>query len=267
MNPLKTDPMSNFIQTIFTPSKKLNTDQLVFKKTFIAFFFFFLFMGAAVYGWILLRRQKESANDTRPLVRKVLNTNESIFRQVFSGKHMAKTYPVSDAVPSPRVNGYEGLKSKLDSAGWRLLVVRSNGDTLRITLDDLKKLPRTDLVFNFKCIEGWSQVTHWAGVKFRDFVDAYHLTGETQMKYLGLTTPDNQYYVGIDMPSALHPQTILCYDMNDRPLPLNQGYPLRLIIPVKYGIKNLKRIGTMIFSNTRPRDYWYERGYDYYSGL
>jgi len=55
--------------------------------------------------------------------------------------------------------------------------------------------------------------------------------------------------------------------MNGQPLPLDQGYPLRLIIPVKYGIKHLKRIGTLFFDNNRPPDYWYERGYDYFSGL
>lgn len=55
--------------------------------------------------------------------------------------------------------------------------------------------------------------------------------------------------------------------MNGKPLPLKHGYPLRLMIPVKYGIKSLKRIGTLFFSNTPPPDYWYERGYDYYSGL
>jgi DMSO/TMAO reductase YedYZ molybdopterin-dependent catalytic subunit len=55
--------------------------------------------------------------------------------------------------------------------------------------------------------------------------------------------------------------------MNGQPLPINQGYPLRLIIPVKYGIKHLKRISTISFNNERPPDYWYEKGYDYYSGL
>ena len=79
------------------------------------------------------------------------------------------------------------------------------------------------------------------------------------MKYLDLSTPDKQYYVGIDMPSALHPQTLLCYELNGKPLPMNQGYPLRLIIPVKYGVKSLKRIGYMYFDKKRPPDYWAER--------
>ena len=87
------------------------------------------------------------------------------------------------------------------------------------------------------------------------------------MNYAGLITPDKKYYVGIDIASMMHPQTLLCYEMNGKPLPLKHGYPLRLMIPVKYGIKSLKRIGTLFFSNTPPPDYWYERGYDYYSGL
>jgi DMSO/TMAO reductase YedYZ molybdopterin-dependent catalytic subunit len=68
------------------------------------------------------------------------------------------------------------------------------------------------------------------------------------------------------MPGAMHPQTLLCYEMNGKPLPMDQGYPLRLIIPVKYGIKSIKRIGSIYFSDQRPADYWAERGYDYYSG-
>ncbi|WP_222943963.1 molybdopterin-dependent oxidoreductase [Pedobacter sp. N36a] len=82
-----------------------------------------------------------------------------------------------------------------------------------------------------------------------------------------MVTPDGEYYVGIDMESAMQPQTILCYEMNGKPLPMNQGYPLRLIISVKYGIKNLKRIGVLSFSESRPPDYCFERGYDYYAGL
>ena len=140
-------------------------------------------------------------------------------------------------------------------------------DTLLITLDEIKSLPKTEVVFNFKCIEGWSQITYWGGVKFSDFIKAYNLGDEASLKYVGLSTPDKQYYVGIDMPSALHPQTLLCYELNGKPLPMDQGYPLRLIIPIKYGIKSLKRIGTMYFADQRPRDYWYEKGYDYFAGL
>jgi DMSO/TMAO reductase YedYZ molybdopterin-dependent catalytic subunit len=82
-----------------------------------------------------------------------------------------------------------------------------------------------------------------------------------------MATPDEGYYVGLDMASALHPQTLLCYEMNGKPLALEHGAPLRLAIPVKYGIKNLKRIGTITYTDQKPADYWAERGYDWYAGL
>ncbi|HYM94776.1 MAG TPA: molybdopterin-dependent oxidoreductase [Chitinophagaceae bacterium] len=259
--------MANFFKNIFTKNNKLSTDELIVKKTIVSLFFLFVFLGGVFIGWKWLRNQATSAEGAKPALRTVLNANENIFKHLLSDNHLAKEYPESEAVKNVRVNGKEGLKTALDSANWRLNVIRENGDTLKLTLDDIKKLPKTDIIFNFKCIEGWNQVTHWAGVKFSDFVKAYHLSDEAAMKYVGLSTPDKGYYVGIDMPSALHPQTILCYEMNGNPLPLDQGYPLRLIIPVKYGIKHLKRIGMMYFANKRPPDYWYERGYDYYSGL
>ena len=79
--------------------------------------------------------------------------------------------------------------------------------------------------------------------------------------------PAEDYYVGIDMPSALHPQTLLAYEMNGKTLEDRHGAPLRLVVPVKYGIKNIKRIGKIAYTNEQPADYWAEQGYDYYSGL
>jgi DMSO/TMAO reductase YedYZ molybdopterin-dependent catalytic subunit len=76
----------------------------------------------------------------------------------------------------------------------------------------------------------------------------------------------NGYYVGLDMASALHPQTLLVYEMEGRPLTPEHGAPLRLFTPVKYGIKSLKRIGTIRFTDERPPDFWAERGYDWYAG-
>jgi DMSO/TMAO reductase YedYZ molybdopterin-dependent catalytic subunit len=82
-----------------------------------------------------------------------------------------------------------------------------------------------------------------------------------------MKTPDEEYYVSIDMPGALHPQTLLAYEMNGAPLTAKHGAPLRLVVPVKYGIKNIKQIGRIEYTNSRPDDYWAERGYDWYAGL
>ena len=235
-------------------------------KTILSFVVFIIFFIAVFYSWGWLYKQPKEAGALKPL-RRVLDYNQTFFSNFLSDAHLAKTYPLSEAAPRVRLNGNVGMSADFDAVSWKLKVVKSPGDTLFVTLDQIKALPKTDIVFDFKCIEGWSQVTHWAGVKFSDFAKKYNLNAQTQSKYAALITPDKKYYVGIDMPSIMHPQTILCYEMNGQPLPLNQGYPLRLIIPVKYGIKHLKRIGTISFSDERPPDYWYEQGYDYYSGL
>lgn len=248
------------MKEIILPEKKIR------QKTLLSFLFFFVFLAACIFGWKWLNRQPESAGAPRPL-RAALDMNEKLFSKLVSGDHLSKTFPKSAAVKNVRVNGNIGMSAGFDTAAWRLQVIKKPGDTLRLTLADMKTLPKTEIVFDFKCIEGWSQVTYWGGVRFSDFAKHFGLEWQTHLGYTGLRTPDNGYYVGIDNASILHPQTILCYEMNGLPLPMNQGYPLRLIIPVKYGIKHLKRIGTIFFSNERPPDYWYERGYDYFSGL
>ena len=235
-------------------------------RSIIAFAFFALFIAGCFFTWQWLQKQPKEQGALKPL-RMVMNANEKLFSNIVSDEHKAKTFSPFVAAPRVRVNGDAGLSAGFDTANWKLQVIRKAGDTLFVSLDELKALPKTDIIFDFKCIEGWSQVTHWAGVKFSDFVKKYGLDEQSQMEYVGLNTPDQEYYVGIDRKSILHPQTILCYEMNGRPLPMNQGYPLRLIIPVKYGVKHLKRIGTIYFSNQRPPDYWYERGYDYFCGL
>jgi len=213
-----------------------------------------------------LNHQPTEQGALRPL-RKTLEANEKIFNSVFDSSKLSKVYTEKDAAKYVRVNGKIGMLKEVDTSNWRLQVLRGAGDTLKLTLADIEKLPKVHVIFDFKCIEGWSQVSHWAGVPLKTFMEYYHLNDKEQMKYIGLQTIDKKYYVGIDMPSALQSQTILCYEMNNKPLPMNQGYPLRLIIPVKYGVKHLKQIGTMYFSNEKPPDYWAERGYDYYAGL
>jgi len=258
--------------------------RLVRRKTMKSFFLFFIFIGLlyAGYSWLIAQPKDDKA--LRPF-RNVLNANGSVFARSFSSDNKAPEYSKKAATPRVRVNGDAGMTSELDQAKWKLKLVRNSGsslilsDTILISLDELKAMPKTEVVFNFKCIEGWSQVTWWGGVRFSDFAKKYRAgtksgaapdeknKQEDIYRYAGLETPDKEYYVGIDMPSMFQSQTILCYEMNGKPLPENQGAPLRLIIPVKYGIKHLKRIGTIFFSDDAPPDYWAKRGYDYFAGL
>ena len=256
------------------PKKELTIEQKINRRNFISFASFTVLAGGAYGGWRWLYKSPEEAvggitGGTRKPLRKALNKTELFFRRVFSDNHLVKTYPKEMAVKGARVNSDIGIeaKKKFDPATWKLNVVKKGGEVLQVSLQEIMALPKTEIVYDFKCVEGWDEIQHWAGVKFIDFIKHFKLDEYTKMEYVGMETPDKAYYVGIDMPSAIHPQTLLAYEMSDKPLQLQHGAPLRLIIPVKYGIKNLKRIGTITFSNTRPRDYWAEEGYDYYSGL
>lgn len=242
------------------------------RRTWLAFAGFFATSGAGWAGWKWLQNQPLDGGilgGIRQPLRDALNASETVFTRFFKGSRLVKEFPRSEAAPQPRVNGNVGLDPDLfDAADWKLNVTKADGRTLEIGLGELKKLPKTEIVFDFKCIEGWSQVQHWGGVRFAEFAQHYGLAKEVGMAYVGMSTPDEEYYVGIDMASALHPQTILAYEMSGQPLnDLRHGAPLRLIIPVKYGVKSLKRIGTVFFSDEKPPDYWAERGYDYYIGL
>ncbi|MCR6638394.1 MAG: molybdopterin-dependent oxidoreductase [Sporocytophaga sp.] len=221
----------------------------------------------------------DAAGLSRPL-RKILEANRKVAGILYSNKNLAPVFSKEQAVSVPRLNGTIGLESSIDLGGW-VLSIQNNGNirglnktSMELTIDEIKKLPKTELTFEFKCIEGWSEISNWGGTKFSDFMRVYGLGGleadnenKNLTEYVSLETPDEAYYVGLDMESALHPQTLLCYEMNGLPLSSEHGAPLRLIVPSKYGIKSIKRIGKIAFVDQRPSDYWAERGYDFYAGL
>ncbi len=227
-----------------------------------------------VYEWIT---HSAGAQGIKRPFRNVLTANETIAKTYFSNTHLVPTFLTEDAAKKARVNGYDGIKSPIPE-NWKLQIDRPIGEPLTLTIEDIKTLPKHEIVYEFKCIEGWSQVQHWGGVRLSDFLEKYKLATKSGnapspdntddlFKYVGMETPDKGYYVGIDIESAMHPQTLLAYELNGQPITAPHGAPLRLIIPVKYGVKNLKRIGRIFFSDERPRDFWAERGYDYYVGL
>jgi Oxidoreductase molybdopterin binding domain len=234
---------------------------------------------AGVGGWRWLTTRREDDGIPWPL-RRAHEINEQLARDYFRGTRLSPSFP-RELAREPRPNGSKGLEDDLDAANWRLNVsgLADEQDTeLQLTLDQIKALPRVEMVTELRCIEGWSAVVHWAGARLADFINVYRPATRSGrpsdpqrepddlVGYVSLETEDGSYSVGLDMESALHPQTLLCYEMNGKPLTEPHGAPLRLAIPVKYGIKNIKRIGTIRFTDRRPPDYWAERGYDWYAG-
>jgi len=223
--------------------------------------------AAGAGGWVWLN-SGAAEGDIPPALRRVLGFNERVVRSaLYSNDHLVKTYPAS-AIGNIKVNDDIGLGDDIEDDQWRLLVspLGATRPAAGLTMSDIRTLPRAEQIIDFKCVEGWSTVTQFAGARLSDFT-AKFAAGSEKAECVGMKTPDEEYYVSLDMPSALHPQTLLAYEMNGAPLTAEHGAPLRLVIAVKYGIKSIKRIGRIEYTNTRPADYWAERGYDWYAGL
>ena len=218
--------------------------------------------AGALWRWV----QTQSTDDGIPQVlRDTLETNESLWSNL-SRTRSAPEFAISDATPI-QVNGRIGIRDELDLAGWTVRVEGPDGELLdELELADFAALPQRDLVIEHKCIEGWSSIVHWGGARFSDLHDRY-ADRFGDVPYVGLETPDGEYYVGWDIESILHPQTILALREHGEPLDDAHGAPLRLASPNKYGIKCLKRIGVIRYHRERPADYWAERSYDWYAGL
>lgn len=160
----------------------------------------------------------------------------------------------------------------------RAAAMQMKGPGLLLTMDDIRRLPRVEMTTELKCVEGWSTIVTWAGARLSDFITQYQPATrngsqpdarnrpQDLVRYVSMVTPDGGYYVGLDMPSAMHLQTLLAYEINGAPLNLAHGAPLRLVTTTKYGIKQIKRIGRIAFTDERPADFWAERGYDWYAG-
>ena len=141
---------------------------------------------------------------------------------------------------------------------------------LLFTMDDIRKLPFVEQTTEFKCVEGWSEIISFGGVRFRDFLAAYppfRNPDGSLPKYAAMSTPDHTYFSGFEMASLLHPQTLLCFEMSGRELTPAHGAPLRLAMPLKYGYKQIKQIGHITYTNTKPEDYWASLGFDWHGGL
>jgi DMSO/TMAO reductase YedYZ molybdopterin-dependent catalytic subunit len=223
--------------------------------------------GVAGLGW-MFSGAPASEGDIPPVFRSALGVNESVVRgALYSNTHLAPTFPAS-AMGKIRANGDVGIDEPLDPAAWGLEVVPfgASRPARKLTMDDVRKLPRFEEIIEFKCVEGWSTVTQFAGARLSDFT-AQYAPGSEKAQCVGMRTPDEEYYVSVDMPGALHPQTLLAWEINGEPLNDKHGAPLRLVMPVKYGIKNIKRIGRIEYTEKPTPDYWAERGYDWYAGL
>jgi hypothetical protein len=213
---------------------------------------------AAIGAWNWLGRTERENGLEWPL-RRMLHFNERVALAYFSTSRLNPTFPASKITRPARINGGIGLDQHADPTSWHL-----DFDGHSLSLDDVRAFPKRTMITEFRCIEGWSTFVQWSGARLSDVMAKF--PPPPAARYVSMVTPGGGYYVSIDMPSAMHPQTLLAYEMNGSPLTWQHGAPLRLAIPVKYGVKNIKRIGTFRYSTLRPNDFWGLQGYDDYAG-
>ena len=220
-------------------------------------------VGAVGWNYLALGPQDDGIPS---VLRQGHRLNERLWQSLHSPGALAPTFARS-ASAMPRTNGRDGLRGPIAPDAWTLRVLGPDGALLDVLdLDDLKRLPKVEMTTELKCIEGWSQVVTWGGPRFSDLAARYASRLPPNLPYVGLATPDGQYTVGMDRAAAMHPQTLLATEMQGQPLRPENGAPVRLATPLKYGVKSLKRVGTVRFMAERPRDFWAERGYDWHVG-
>ena len=208
------------------------------------------------------------------LLNKALRLDDDVSTALYSQHHLVPTYTKSQITPLK--NNYNGATP--DPAyipGWRLtLDGLSSGLTVSLDISVLLAHHQIhDQMTRLVCVEGWSAIAWWSGLRFDDLLHAYppvsqakwaHIESSVNLDANGNPDP---YFVSIDLLTAQHPQTLLATHLNGKPLTVEHGAPLRLLVPVKLGLKNIKAITRITYAKDEPPDYWAKRGYSRYDGI
>ena len=192
--------------------------------------------------------------------------NERVDRLLFSTSRLAPEPPASDLTPEGDFPSYFiSDMIPLAPSDWALKVGGLVARPGAFSLDALKKMPSADMRIRHHCVEGWSAVAAWQGVRLRDL--ARQVGASPDARYVEFRSFDADYYSSWDIESAMHPQTILAYGMNGRMLYPDHGAPLRLYSAVKLGYKNVKYLTEVNFLPNRTGGYWENQGYEWYAGV
>jgi DMSO/TMAO reductase YedYZ molybdopterin-dependent catalytic subunit len=203
-----------------------------------------------------------------------LTFDDDVAEALYSRDRSVRTYRKSEA--RPLRNNYHGATPGPEILpSWRLNVRGlASAREERFSVEELlARCPFHEQVTRLVCVEGWSGIAWWGGVRFADFLAAFPpapgarwaaLRSSVSLDGAGRPEP---YYVSIDLPTAQHPQTLLATHYAGQRLPLAHGAPLRLLAPMKLGLKNIKALTDIEYVAEEPRDYWAEDGYSKYDGL
>jgi DMSO/TMAO reductase YedYZ molybdopterin-dependent catalytic subunit len=200
------------------------------------------------------------------LLSKMSDFNDRVQAWLFNPRRLAREYPESMITrPFPFNAFYPREKAPvIEPEGFRLNVSGLAGNKDDWTLPQLYALPRFAQITRHICIEGWSAIGKWTGVRFSEFLK--RIDADLAAKYVTFRC-DDRYVTSLDMATALHPQTQLSFEFDSNILPREYGFPMKLRVPTKLGFKNPKHIGEIEVSNEFTAGYWETYGYNWFSGL
>jgi DMSO/TMAO reductase YedYZ molybdopterin-dependent catalytic subunit len=197
---------------------------------------------------------------------RLLMAHHSLARE-FDRSHISKAFPVNG--DPPQSDDYRRLLAGR-FADWRLTVDGLVARPSAFSLAELKSLPARTQITHQACEEGWSFIAEWTGVPLSYVLN---LAGVLpQAKYV-VVFPFDEFWDSLDMPEALHPQTLLAYAMNGQELPTPHGAPLRLRVPRQLGYKSVKYLARISVTDTLKNiggglgSRSPEIGYSWYAGI
>ncbi|MDB4870698.1 MAG: oxidoreductase molybdopterin binding protein, partial [Gemmatimonadales bacterium] len=147
---------------------------------------------------------------------------------------------------------------------WALEVSGLVANPLRLTLEDLQRLPRVSNRVNHYCVEGWTAVETWTGCRFSDLARLARVSPDAH--YVDFQSFDDDYHESWDLESAMHKQTVVAYGLDGKMLEPAHGAPARVYSPIKLGYKNTKYLTKIVFMPKMNGGYWSDAGYEWYGG-
>jgi DMSO/TMAO reductase YedYZ molybdopterin-dependent catalytic subunit len=208
------------------------------------------------------------------LLNRALRIDDDVAEALYSVNRTVPTYTRSQITPLK--NNYNGATPDPGYISRWTLTLDGLASGLSISLDIgnlLTRFSTHEQITRLVCVEGWSAIAWWAGLRFDDLLRAYPPMSqakwarvESSVNLDASGNPD-PYSMSLDLATARHPQTLLATHFNGQRLTVDHGAPLRLLVPVKLGLKNVKAITKITYVAEEPRDYWAERGYSRYDGI
>ena len=200
-----------------------------------------------------------------------------------AGQPLAREYAEADVSPMFRQNGFDPPSTsdyeQWSRSGWRGYRLFVSGLVESPKSYDIgtlhSKFARVSQITRHDCVEGWSVIGKWSGVVLRDVLA--DCAPKPEAKYVVFHCLDQDgagtsYFESLNMRQAAHPQALLAYELNDRPIPIENGAPVRLKVPTQLGYKSAKYVGRIelvagLGGALGKGGYWEDQGYEWFAGI